>query len=105
MLHGMGLLMLAIAEGTPVVDPLDGVVKTLLGQGVVGVIILALGWICWVLDARNRVLYQQRVDQERLFGEERAAMLVKYRETVEHINQTLDVTNRVVERLADRTGG
>lgn len=94
-------LMAVVQDG----GALDGATKTFLQYGVLGALVVVLLFVVWRLDSERRQLYNERIEQEKRFGQEKADMIVKYKDSTDKVMQTLEATNRVIERLAARGGG
>lgn len=84
------------------VEPLPGVAQSLLNYGVLGAVVIVLGWVAWKKDSEVKQLYVDRIAAEQRFANDKADMVVKYREGLERMNQTLDALTRVVAKI---TGG
>jgi hypothetical protein len=67
--------------------------------------VMGLAWFAVMMMKENRQLYRERIEAEQRFRGEKVELILKYKEGLEKVNQTLEATNRVVERAVQRFGG
>jgi hypothetical protein len=96
------MLTLLVILPVLVEEPFTGVANSLLNYGVLGAVVLVLGWVAWKLDSERKQLYMDRIAAEQRFANDKAEMVTKYREALERLNQTLDALTRLVAKI---TGG